>query len=74
MVRRPNDVRFTAKADINCRLQSVRFVPIADFDAHARHTRDDVGIVLHMRNQKFVFAHATTEKIMIALAGDFFEG
>ena len=36
--------------------------------------RDDVGIVLHMRNQKFVFAHATTEKIMVALAGDFFEG
>jgi len=65
MVRRLNDVRFTAKADINCRLP---------FDAHARHTRDDVGIVLHMRNQKFVFAHATTEKIMVALAGDFFEG
>ena len=52
MVRRLNDVRFTAKADINCRLQSVRFVPIADI----RRSRS-----AYQRRRRHSFTHEEPE-------------
>ena len=61
------DVRFTPESG-HCRC--VRHADIrrscSAYRSRCRHS-------LHMRNQKFVFAHATAENVTVPLVGDFFE-